>query len=248
MVKTLSLIAVGILIGTLVALAIRPSANVGGRDEGDSGLAIGNLRTESAVAHAPDELSERVVALEARVGELEGKLDELLSLPIGASNGVSPPEYPDRVVQSRESAAPGRVVTLQSPWVQPQTGQQIIDRLVQAGFTSERADWLRRRLDELSMEALRARYEAERSGDQSASANADFGPDVALRKELGDADYERYLQALGRSTDVAVTRVFEGSPAEQAGLLPGDRIVTYDGTRVFDFREVSPLTFGVPPA
>ena len=32
------------------------------------------------------------------------------------------------------------------------------------------------------------------------------------------------------------------SPAEQAGLKPGDQVVSYDGQRVFDMRDLNALT------
>ncbi len=58
--------------------------------------------------------------------------------------------------------------------------------------------------------------------------------DAALRKEMGDAEYEKYLTGTGRPTEVRVMDVLASSPAEKAGLRPGDQIVSYAGTRVFD--------------
>src|SRR5690606_545711 len=63
-----------------------------------------------------------------------------------------------------------------------------------------------------------------------------------LRGEIGDDEYERYLQALGRSTAVVVREVLASSPAERAGLQPGDQVVAYGGERVFDQRELNALT------
>jgi S1-C subfamily serine protease len=64
----------------------------------------------------------------------------------------------------------------------------------------------------------------------------------ALRGELGDADYERYLRGTGRPTEVQVLDVLASSAAERAGLQPGDQIVSYAGTRVFDMRELNAMT------
>jgi S1-C subfamily serine protease len=63
-----------------------------------------------------------------------------------------------------------------------------------------------------------------------------------MRTELGDADYERYLAATGRPTSVGVRDILASSPAETAGLMPGDEIIAYDGRRVFDMRELNALT------
>ena len=65
-----------------------------------------------------------------------------------------------------------------------------------------------------------------------------------MRAELGDQDYERFLTAQGRSTSVNVMGVLASSPAERAGLQPGDEIVSYDGRRVFDAQELNELTIG----
>jgi S1-C subfamily serine protease len=64
----------------------------------------------------------------------------------------------------------------------------------------------------------------------------------ALRAELGDAEYERYLTATGRPTQVQVMDVLASSNAERAGLQAGDQIVSYAGSRVFDVRELNALT------
>ena len=59
-----------------------------------------------------------------------------------------------------------------------------------------------------------------------------------LRQEFGEEDYERYRRAAGMSTGVYVERVFSGSNAEFAGILPGDVVLEYDGERVMDAREL----------
>jgi S1-C subfamily serine protease len=63
-----------------------------------------------------------------------------------------------------------------------------------------------------------------------------------LREELGDWEYEKYLQALGRPTTVGIPHVLANSPAARAGLTSGDQIVAYDGTRVFNVFEVTEAT------
>jgi len=121
------------------------------------------------------------------------------------------------------------------------------ERLVQAGFEPGQAEWILQRESQLQMEALQARYEAERTGDamdyfQSRTAASD-----ALRNELGDAEYERYLAASGRPTSVEVSSVLESSPAQRAGLMPGDEITSYDGTRIFSMSELTRQTLEGQP-
>lgn len=117
-----------------------------------------------------------------------------------------------------------------------------IERLIEAGFLPSQASMIVRRESELQMESLQARYEAERSGDpvdffRSRNASSD-----ALRQELGDADYERYLTANNRSTSITISSVIDSSPAQSAGLQPGDEIVRYDGERVFSMTDLTRQT------
>lgn len=108
------------------------------------------------------------------------------------------------------------------------------DALINAGFSASRADWIVQRESELRMEAMQSRYEAMRLGD-SPNLGYNFAtPETGLREEMGDAQFETYLQAQGRSTAVGVGAVYESSPAQTAGLRPGDEITHYDGARVFN--------------
>ncbi len=111
------------------------------------------------------------------------------------------------------------------------------DRLVEAGFPVSQAEWIVQREAELQMEMLQARYEAMRG--QESPRFFGSAPDNELRAELGEADYERYLAANGRSTSVGIGRVIPNSPAQVAGLQPGDQIVRYDGERVFSMMDVA---------
>ena len=121
------------------------------------------------------------------------------------------------------------------------------ERLVAAGFLPSQADWILQREQELQMEALQDRFDAERSGEPiDWTANRNQSGD-ALREELGEADYERYLEANNRSTNISVSSVIESSPAQVAGLQPGDQIHRYDGERVFSMTDLTRQTMvGVP--
>jgi hypothetical protein len=116
--------------------------------------------------------------------------------------------------------------------------KQELDRLVQAGFTQERAEWVERRTQELQLQAQQAQFDAQRSGQPYRGTDIES----TLRKEMGDSEYEKYLSATGRSTDVQVMDVLASSAAERAGLKPGDQIVAYAGQRVFDSSDLNSLT------
>jgi hypothetical protein len=124
--------------------------------------------------------------------------------------------------------------------------QRQIERFMEAGLTAERAQWIMAREDELRMEVLDAQYEARRDG-ASAEEIAALSSTQFMRDELGDADYERYLDGLGRPTSINVREVLTNSPAQAAGLAPGDEIVGYNGKRVFDMSELNSLTLEASP-
>lgn len=116
------------------------------------------------------------------------------------------------------------------------------ERLVEAGFSPGLAAWIVQREEELQMEALQARYEAGRSGSPVNFYRDQMSTSNALREELGDAEYERYLEANGRPTTVSISSVIGSSPAESAGLMPRDEIVRYDGERVFSMTDINLAT------
>lgn len=108
-----------------------------------------------------------------------------------------------------------------------------LEALVRAGFTRARAQWLVDRENELRMTAMQARFDAMRQGEAPASGDSWPRAESPLRADIGDAEYEMYLEATGRPTRVGVGNVFPSSPAQDAGLQPGDEITHYDGARVF---------------
>ena len=57
--------------------------------------------------------------------------------------------------------------------------------------------------------------------------------DQDLREEIGEEGYDRYLYALGQPNRLRAAKVFDGSPASEAGLMGGDLILRYDDVRMF---------------
>jgi C-terminal processing protease CtpA/Prc len=112
-------------------------------------------------------------------------------------------------------------------------------RLVDAGIEPGLASWIVQREQELQMEALQARYEAGQSGDPREFFREQMSTGSALREELGDANYERYLKANGRPTSVGIGSIIGSSPAQSAGLRPGDEIISYGGERVYNMTDIN---------
>ena len=234
--KGVLLVAAGLATGFALAAWFAPNAELDGP---------GTTNVPAASAPAPG--SDRIARLEAALATetaarsaLETKV-AALTQQLQALTAAAPQNAPPSETNAAEQDTSPRARGFRAfGGNREQAQQRERDALLAAGFAPDRADWIARRESELRMQTLQARYDAERAG-KPFDPTVD-GPDSTLRSELGDADYERYLQALNRPTTVAVRDVLASSPAEQAGLKPGDEVVAYDGTRVFDMRQLNALT------
>ena len=119
--------------------------------------------------------------------------------------------------------------------------------LTDGGFSEDEARRILQKESEAEYRAMQMAWEAQKSGeprDPLASLN---DPQSILRAELGDSDYERFLAAQGQPTAVQITRVLDGSPGNEAGLQPGDQLISYDGNRVFNVAELRDQTMQGDP-
>ena len=120
---------------------------------------------------------------------------------------------------------------------QPEFRQQ---QLVAAGFAEEEAARIVQIESEASLRQLQAQYDRRR--ERAASGISNTSNINAIRSELGDQNYERYLEANGWPTSARVGSVIGGSAGDNAGLLAGDKIISYGGERVFNLGEINNLT------
>lgn len=119
-------------------------------------------------------------------------------------------------------------------------------RLAAAGFTPEEVAYFRRRQAEDQMLQIdfddRARREGWIGTPRYAEELAKLpNSGETLRREMGDAEYDRYLYASGIPNRIAVANVIQTSPAEAAGLRRGDVIVQYGGDRVYSSQQLTDL-------
>lgn len=177
-------------------------------------------------------LQEEVIILteELEILRVGGELQFDVPAPDGAETNDEPTRQERRDFYRRRNSPEGRT-----------------ERLVDAGFDVGMANWVVQREQELQMESLQARYAAGRNGDPADYYRDQFSTNDVLREELGDADYERYLEANGRSTSVGVSSVIGSSPAQTAGLQAGDEITRYDGARVFSMNDITKATMAGEP-
>ena len=203
-------------------------------------------RGSAAARIAPTRpLEDRVRALETALGEerdarqlleddLKSVYAELDRLEAGEARQARPPRDEDSAAPPVSGRA-GRFGSSASPADRAKA-------LVDGGFSQERADWIVKRESELQMQAMQAVFEARRNGEPFDPSAPGMNPQATLRAEIGDDEYENYLQATGRPTSVDVGTVLESSPAQRAGLQAGDKITGYDGKRVFNYWDLNEAT------
>jgi len=188
---------------------------------------------------------ERIAALEQAVGQerMARQLlqDEILYLT-EELNGLMVSVEPE-TDNSREEGTEDRPETTRESrresYARRNSLEGRLERLLEAGIEPGLASWIVQREEELQMETLQVRYDAGRSDNPREFYRQQTSTVNALREELGDPNYERYLEANGRSTSVAIGSVIGSSPAQSAGLRPGDEIVSYDGQRVFNMTDIN---------
>jgi hypothetical protein len=246
MLKTIALVVAGLAAGFAVAYwtkdppSVAEPVAVDGFNAATSQAAAGSVPARIAeLESALDSEIEQRAALEQRVADLGAALEELRG-GMSERRG-SEARSTGAVIAVQEGTPPfGSGPSGPRGFRGPETTERRVERLVDGGFSPDRAAWIEKRTSELAMQAIQAQYQRRR-GDTVDPALLE-GSQQTLRKELGDDEYERYLTALGRPTKVGVFNVIPSSPAEQAGLRAGDEILTYGGTRVFDMRELNELT------
>ena len=205
-------------------------------------------------ANAP--LEARIAALEQAVsGERDARLvlEEQLHGLYAELERLDSPEMDELLrtlaesSQAREQARAQRAVGRDRGARMQDLKNMRVGQLVANGFTEGRAKQILELEDEARMAALQAEYEARRNGEEFDPWGRAVDFQETLRERLGDAEYEKYLTAQGGQASITVREVIGSSPANRAGLRPGDRILSYDGKRVFGMSELKSMAFSGDP-
>lgn len=120
-------------------------------------------------------------------------------------------------------------------------GSEIVDSndqvtlLLEAGFSNYEAERIVELETEMQQSLINARFaNDERVNTRELLLNSQ----KAMRQELGDQQYELYLETSGRPTSVQVSGVADDSPGSNAGIQTGDQILGYDGNRIFSILDL----------
>lgn len=245
--KSLS-IALGAVLAVALAAAAyvinRPAVPAPGAATADTSRHLGESR----------ELDNRISALETALAEersaRQALEDELQAMKAEIATTGSGREMVAAVNDAAGDSAPeaaNAAAFFATRRASRESDADRAQRLTAAGFAPDRAAWIVQRESELQFEAMQARFDAARSGEQGNPFDDRWNPDAMLRAEIGDREYEQYLQANGRPTAVAVGEVLQSSAGQIAGLQPGDEIVSYDGQRVFSAFDLNRQTMQGEP-
>lgn len=126
----------------------------------------------------------------------------------------------------------------------PQTTQEI---LASIGIDLVTAESIAQRNEKREMDQLYIRNQAVREGWFGTekyfkkSRELEQNTNIIL-EELGENKYDEYLYTSGKFNRIKVSSILSASPAEAAGILPNDIILSYDNKRIFNWSDLTTMT------
>lgn len=181
--------------------------------------------------------NERIQLLEKQVESLSARIEQLEREVVAAE---------EQEIKETGALAINPATTIDTP-VSRASPALTIENLVSAGIDEMLAADIIRRKNEIDLKTLELRDRSARegylgTGRYTDELNALRESDVALRDEIGDDAYNRYLFSSGQSNRVNIASVMFGSPAEQAGMQKGDVILNYGERQMFSWNELQNAT------
>ncbi len=215
------------LVIVVVWLAFKPAATV---DE----ITETGQPENSAVAEI-DQLKQRISLLEQDLSEdiaARITLEQRLQSYASAATQVA-----DQT-EVRELDRQNSVV--EQPVEDPAFAEEttIEDRLIAVGMPSETIQAMKVTVDQNQLSMLQLRDRAIREGwddseEYREQMSALRNPYRELREQFGDEAYDQYLYASGMPNRVQIREVYTGSAAANAGLRPGDILVSYADNSIY---------------
>ncbi|MGD9765469.1 MAG: PDZ domain-containing protein [Candidatus Binatia bacterium] len=187
------------------------------------------------------DLERRIERLEATIADqaaerrrLEARLDEVMDA-LAARGGADEPADASSTAETAAQPSPNHAP---NEVAEDHSASAVEQALASAGIDRGSAAEIKRRRDELAMAEMYLRDRATREqwldtprfSEEMAAIDAQR---TSIRDQVGDDAYDRYLFALGETNRVRVDDVLASSPAAEAGLQPGDLIVSYADARIF---------------
>ena len=239
-------IAIWLVLG--LAICVGVAWGLGVWDKDPNAVLRSNSEVSNRNAFDPAELELRITMLETQLAEeaalrrsLEAALDSVM-LEQWSNSDLERDNEPDveRALNNLANLSPNeRREQFFNQRQERQANQQArrVQRLEAAGFSAEQTASILAREEELRLVQLEQQWEQRR---ERYLENADSNQvNNKMREELGEADYERYLQATGRPTSVHVSQLVNNSQAAAAGFQAGDEIVRYNGERIYNMNDLN---------
>jgi hypothetical protein len=226
------LFSAGILVGGLSLALIQRIGQPGDPGTVASTEVPSEGESTDQIAALRAEYDRRISALTAENKALQEEAEKFHAVLLALQRSASPPPRLS-VAESQQRAASA-------------AKQRATENLLAAGYSADRIEYLQRRAEELAAQHRREVSDRLSKGqrllDQEKFLGIAVAPDFALKYEIGDAEYERYLAALKRPTAVVVGEVLKGGVADSVGIMTGDEIVTYNNKRIFNKGQLDGLT------
>jgi len=229
------LVVLALLFGVGIGALTRTESGTGPGAGHDSGASSDGARATSGSDYARiiDGLSATVELEVTERQRLEGQVESM-------GSQISRLERELAELRGSEPAGPGAQARAQvQPEADSEDSPSALDPFLEAGFDPDRAEYVKQLQDDLALQRLYLRDQAEREGWLRSPRYRDAMQAIAQREEglaqeLGQDDYDRYLYAIGRPNRVLVGDVLANGPAQRAGIQIGDAILSYGGDRIFE--------------
>ena len=241
-IKSLLLVTVGFALAYL-AFTLIDTDSSDDRDGGSAGLSGFSVNPFSTEANDYTD-QQRIELLESNVAQLRQQLIQLEQVLEAANEAIALINDADSshamATAKKSDRGRARVSALSQRLYN-------LDNLIRGGIDPLLAEDIIRRKNSIDLKRLelqdRARREnyidTERYYDELEEINR---LDVSLREELGDARYDQYLYDSRQNNRVLIASVMLGSVAEQAGILRGDVVLSYDNQQMFTWDELKDAT------
>jgi C-terminal processing protease CtpA/Prc len=194
-------------------------------------------------ASQPDEMAE----LRARIEYLETRLAEIRAESAreesdGRIAAALPAPAAEKMVNEAAAAAPTRSSETRAERASRREAD-IRNKLLAAGWTDMEIDDAYRRRDAAALDMLEQNHLMQRDMIEKYPEMGQWrNLGSPMRRSMNEEQYAAYLEAAGRPTSARIGNLLPGSPGDQAGLREGDRILRYDGKRVFGVGELEGAT------
>lgn len=208
------------------------------------------------VAQAPDRFPPTAEATDATVREIWGQLQteqaarEQLAADVARLqdelNALRRDVVASAATTSHSSLAADDLTDAAGN-IAPPLSSDPAEAMVALGVSPQVAADIKRRVDQADLARLTLRDQASREGwlgteryfEELGKVEGDV---QALRTELGDETYDKFLYSIGQVNRVTVAGVLDGSAAATAGIRESDTVFAYAGKRIFSWDELRAAT------